>query len=467
MYSELFKLLGYDQDEIEKERPRIDKAFKILDIGPEDIKGAEKRVRENFDTELAGARKMWRLWLKEFINLVLTKEEGKRWIYTPSPPYPLVIDTLRFASEDRSVYVSPITWFTGFVMGAIFDKLTPILEAGEAAGLGPGQAHCSFNQQDLGVMAKGVVPIPDLVVNYRYFCDQGAEAAELVNWHWGTPMVYIDYSPDLDPRQPYEKFAERQVRYFGGEIRRAFERAGEIMGYEVKEEHKQETMAQNGALWMAIQSLVNLLREADPMPLGLVELAFVCWSTFVIPDKNELIEVVKTMTEEVKERIAKGEGRVEKGAPRIYWFVPTMADITLMRMVDKLGLACPNALFAWLSPDELTPLQSTTIEEQMAEFTINRGLFRGSLPCVQYMEDVCKAFELDGAVVSYMFSCRVVGTPPMMAKKQLKEKLGIPVLALEMDPQDLRDYSPGQLRTRVETFAELLKARKAATSRAA
>ena len=36
MYTELLRLCGYEEEEIEKERPRIDKAFKKLDIGPED-----------------------------------------------------------------------------------------------------------------------------------------------------------------------------------------------------------------------------------------------------------------------------------------------------------------------------------------------------------------------------------------------------------------------------------------------
>ena len=49
-----------------------------------------------------------------------------------------------------------------------------------------------------------------------------------------------------------------------------------------------------------------------------------------------------------------------------------------------------------------------------------------------------------------------------MIKKSIESDLGIPVLALEGDLYDTRDYSAQQLRTRVETFAEMLKAKKAA-----
>jgi benzoyl-CoA reductase/2-hydroxyglutaryl-CoA dehydratase subunit BcrC/BadD/HgdB len=40
------------------------------------------------------------------------------------------------------------------------------------------------------------------------------------------------------------------------------------------------------------------------------------------------------------------------------------------------------------------------------------------------------------------------------------ESLGIPVLVVEGDIYDTRNYSAGQLKTRIESFAEVLKAKK-------
>ena len=54
---------------------------------------------------------------------------------------------------------------------------------------------------------------------------------------------------------------------------------------------------------------------------------------------------------------------------------------------------------------------------------------------------------------------KVVGHPP---GDYLPEELGIPVLPLEWDCYDARDYSAESLRTRIETFAEVVRARKAA-----
>ena len=43
----------------------------------------------------------------------------------------------------------------------------------------------------------------------------------------------------------------------------------------------------------------------------------------------------------------------------------------------------------------------------------------------------------------------------------IEDELGIPALLLEMDTFDNRNYSAETLRTRIETFAEMLRAAKA------
>lgn len=48
-----------------------------------------------------------------------------------------------------------------------------------------------------------------------------------------------------------------------------------------------------------------------------------------------------------------------------------------------------------------------------------------------------------------------------LLKQFVEKQTGIPVLSLEMDVYDSRTYSAAALRTRVETFADMLRARKA------
>ena len=84
-YDELLKLCGFEDEEIEEERPRIEKAFERLGIGPEDMETADQWVRQNHDVTLVGVRKLLGAWLKELIDVVLAKDEGKKVVYFGFP----------------------------------------------------------------------------------------------------------------------------------------------------------------------------------------------------------------------------------------------------------------------------------------------------------------------------------------------------------------------------------------------
>lgn len=81
-YSELLKLCGFGDEDMEREKSRIDQVFDKLEFGPRDFAFAEKWVRENHDVELAGVRKILGLWLLEFIDLVLAKQDGKNRLFS-------------------------------------------------------------------------------------------------------------------------------------------------------------------------------------------------------------------------------------------------------------------------------------------------------------------------------------------------------------------------------------------------
>jgi len=106
VYSELFKLCGFEPEEIERERPRIDRAFQKLEIGPKDIARGEERLRKYFDVELLGVRKLMGIWLKILIDLVLAREEGKKLIYPSFPPL-LFNPKDHIISEAQNAFSSP------------------------------------------------------------------------------------------------------------------------------------------------------------------------------------------------------------------------------------------------------------------------------------------------------------------------------------------------------------------------
>ena len=76
--------------------------------------------------------------------------------------------------------------------------------------------------------------------------------------------------------------------------------------------------------------------------------------------------------------------------------------------------------------------------------------------------DACRAWDLDGVLWVDHHACRLGATDETMIEKAVKEQLGLPMLTLDFEYFDPRYYSSAQLRTRIEAFAEMLRAAKAA-----
>jgi len=129
-------MCGFEPEEIREEKQRIEKTFKVLKIGKEEISTAEKRVEHLYSSELLCVRKMLKVWIKELIALVMAREEKEKIVYAimPSPAESYLAAML---ASDK-LYVGYPDYVFQIGLGAIFGSLNPLLEAGERYGMTPG-----------------------------------------------------------------------------------------------------------------------------------------------------------------------------------------------------------------------------------------------------------------------------------------------------------------------------------------
>ena len=88
------------------------------------------------------------------------------------------------------------------------------------------------------------------------------------------------------------------------------------------------------------------------------------------------------------------------------------------------------------------------------------GYYHGTEAQIRLYERAAELMKLDGYIAQYLYNCRPVATISHIQKDYLEKRTGLPVLSLEIDDFDSRGYSADSLRTTVETFAEMLRARK-------
>jgi benzoyl-CoA reductase/2-hydroxyglutaryl-CoA dehydratase subunit BcrC/BadD/HgdB len=453
-YDELLRLCGYEPEEIERERPRIEKTFEKLEFNRNDLDRGEERVRYYYDIELHSVRKMLGLWLKSLIDLVLAKEEGKKVVYTCMPPFFHILNGLASLSDDLYVTSPDITFSHG--VGGIFGKLIPFLEAAEVDLLPAGSAFCSPIQAKLGAIIKGVIPIPDLLVSSGFVCDQSPKLDELLGIEYGIPVVYSD-----GPNDAYEKswpqVSDRRVQYITQESEAILKRFEAVLGYRVTEEEAKRADLRTGNIATQCNRIFDLVKKADPTPTGFVNLGGVARlaklginTTTISGDPEGLVNLFYA---EIRERVSKGEGSAKKGAPRVGIVTfPSIPEPT--KMIEESGLAVVVD-FAGLASTEADLVDSSygRYWERGSETLLRFNGIRHAIRVVQ----VCREWDLDGAILNYPIGCRDLCMETLKSRELITKELGIPVLVIEADLSDPRNSTSEAVRNRIAAFAEILK----------
>ena len=463
-YDGLLKLCGFEDDQIARESTRIDKAFGRLGLGPADMVKAEEWVRQGHDVALTGVRKLLGVWLNELIDLVLARDEGKRVFYYGFPTIPGPGMAIKLAAND--IYCGCPDSILCHTLGQIFNKLTPVIVAGEEKGLPAGHAMCGLQQIRAGALDMGIIPVPDMVGCSSYYCDMGSKADELLKERYGHPTVYVDGSMDSAWGE-YPDYQPERVKFTGGQLNKLYEGVKDVLGAEITDDVWHRAMS-NAAPYFAAQERLTKLILADPMPLSAsdVELAVALGVSSTGRAFTDGPEALSILCDEVEKRIKRGVGVVEKGSPRVLTVVDSLSDPTIANMMRDVGLAVWATIFS-VQParGHAGTSKYTTLGEKRAEWMMRDALFHSSFGVIKRCEEAVRTLDMDGVLWGYLYNCRPASLLSHIAKKYVEENTGVPVLPLEVDIYDSRDYSAGSLRTRVETFADMLRARKAVVGR--
>jgi benzoyl-CoA reductase/2-hydroxyglutaryl-CoA dehydratase subunit BcrC/BadD/HgdB len=140
------------------------------------------------------------------------------------------------------------------------------------------------------------------------------------------------------------------------------------------------------------------------------------------------------------------------------------SDASITRMIEDAGLANCATLFSSPPPKAKSKTTYKTLGETIAEREMRVGFFHSSYGFVQRTAKAIEDFHLDGIIWNYIYNCRPLAITSHFLRKWVDENIGIPTLPLETDNFDSRTYSAEALRTRVETFADMLRAKKASVA---
>jgi benzoyl-CoA reductase/2-hydroxyglutaryl-CoA dehydratase subunit BcrC/BadD/HgdB len=387
----------------------------------------------------------------------MAREEKERIVYAimPSPAESYLAAML---ASDK-LYVGYPDYVFQIGLGAIFGNLNFLLEAAERSGMPPGGGHCGLNKTRLGAHALGIIPRGDLSMAWGIVCDEGPKTDELIHEVFGMPVVYLDRCQD-DPLDLFPDIDELSIEYLVGEIKRAYAQFSEVAGVEITNELviKAVNILIGYMQWFG---KVQELMKSDPLPLSQSDMIlFIMVTQLCIRDYEGATEAVKMLYEEVKKRVEEKRGILPEGSPRVLWgnHFP-LPDPGIVKMVEEVGIASPLGEIWYLT----TQLPSKIFDdpvETIAHRFLGMGVINSVTGRIKDAVRLFKEWDLDGILWFNHVPCKVIGTDSLMIKKALKKELKVPIIIVEGDIYDARFYNRQQIKTRVESFAEMLKTRQ-------
>lgn len=453
----LLEMCGFDRDEANSQLPRMQRTFDKLGITPADIEHSKRRLEKYYDMELEGIRKIFRLCMLETTNSVLAREEGKEKIVFGFMAPGLDVIGTAMMSESGNVIFAHQCWAIMAVLGFVFDKFLPVLEAAEKQWLKSGAVgHCANVKSLLGLFALDILPKPDLLLTAGFSCETAPKTIDLLHETNGIPVCCVDTCQD----RAFADFSEssrRTVDLAAKSLKHAVERIGGAVGFAITDDMIFEALAAKGALMRVLQKVFNIIETSDPLVLSathhalFMTLAALTFSKEKLP---EAVDAAETLYKELKGRVEKGQGVVPKGAPRVLGILPCHhTDPRLEHMLEEMGMA-----FAAIDidfgfpypdkPDDPYEIMSLHLLQSLGAIL--------SVRCHLIVEG-CKRLNIDGVLNRYHVGCRAVAGDPMMIADSVSKTLGIPALTLEWENFDPRVFDRESFQKRLELFKMVMK----------
>lgn len=462
IYEDFLRLTGFDEDEMPKYLPEWRKASEKLGLNEDDIRFAtEKQIPAYFHIELEGIRKALAANIKEVIDLTKAyeyKEKGVKIVYGILPAIPLQFYALKFSAPEK-VYVSFPDAMLALVLNPFFHKLSPLLEEAEKGGLSYGCRHCALNKTRYAARKRRLIPSADISWIWGLVCDEGPKSDEFIQLYedpeWKT---YVTRLPHDQPWGAVEDEVVERVEYLASQMRDGFEFVQKTIGIKVTEEKLKEV----DGIWQRYLNKIGKLARlmaSDPQPLSGVS-ASLFNRPLLQPFNTGLEDTERALDitiREIEEKVAKKEGILPKGAPKLMTSIVPICVPWTAKMFEENGVGLTYSESNALTRKQLLPSTFQDPYMMAAERWLRVSLNVNPGYAAEQILEKLELYGIDGVVFSFFDFDRWLGSDDKLLVRVLREKTNKPVFYFEGDVWDDRDYSPEALRTRIESVCEVVK----------
>ena len=327
-----------------------------------------------------------------------------------------------------------------------FEVAPELLQQAETMGLS--SDSCSFHRCAAAGAELDYFPLPQYLMASSHLCDGASRLFQHMAEKYQKPFYFLEV-PAINSEEAVNYLAE-QLEEICGELEKqtgiklSEEKIKEVFGY-VNEARQ-------------FQEETNLVRQKYPDIISGDESLGYVYLYFVGSGHGQTGEVWKTLNRELEERAKNLQGSRSKSRSdkvRLIWLhlrpYHSSELVSYLENDLNVSIAMEEVNFVYWPPlDPEKPFKSIA-----RKIMANPGLG----PLDNRLETIVKIvndYKADGVLHFSHWGCRHSVGGTVMLKKHLRRK-GIPFLALDGDYIDGSSFPWGQVRTRVDSFYELIQ----------
>lgn len=395
-----------------------------------------------------------------FEKLARTKEEGTKVVYTFVPG--------NLAELILSFDLLPVYTEINALQSGMRKRSDEFIR--EAEKMGHSEDVCTYVKCDIGMMMRGnygptgeKLPDPDLLLLSYAGCFTFMKWFENLSHLYKAPSVMLHV-----PYQAQGRIDANMVKYMADQLKNlVIPELERISGKKYDEDKLRALLAKSARaeddLVFALQSAKNIPSPIDAYFAGVYYIGPIFTG---FRGTDECVEYYQELRKEIEEKIASGEGPttpegiIDKERYRLVMEGPP--NWTSFREFWKLfydeGAVCVASSYSKVGGlydlgfrhDPARPLES------LAEYCL--GVYTNlSLPArISLLERYIKEYRADGFVMNSIKSCNSFSAGQLLMMNELEKRTGIAGGFIESDLVDSRYYSHANIKTRLESYFQML-----------
>ena len=322
----------------------------------------------------------------------------------------------------------------------------PLLGKIEDAGYGPDT--CAYHRAVIAAAKDGMMPVPDFLVATSAPCTGGLAVMETLAREFSRDLFVLHIPQTDDPDS---------VSYLADQLRELTD----FVAFHTKVPFDMEKLRAASVLTNQARKLMvdaYRLAAAKPSPVAGKTLNNFGVVVALLLGTQEAVDVCKAFRDDFAQKVAEGVGGVPGEKLRLLWIqnrIQFKNDIVdylenewgAVVVADELNAVT----FGPIDPDDPFP----GIARRSISIPLNGSVDRR----MDNLLAMCRDYAIDGAINPCHWGCRQGTGASAMIATGLKAA-GVPVLNMDVDCIDRRNFAPGQIKTRLEAFIEMLSENK-------